>query len=102
MKLDTPVTLTYELAKEVAERDHVPFVVGLSVLRDGSSYRVVARTTDVTRGRDLAEISASSPIQREVIGALGDRLVTVRRALGETRSELDDRRAPLPTVTTAS
>ena len=102
MKLDTPVTLTYELAKEVAERDHVPFVVGLSVLRDGPAYRIVARTADVTRGRDLPEIDASSPIQREVIGALGDVLVKVRRALGETRNEIADRRAPLPTVTTAS
>jgi tetratricopeptide (TPR) repeat protein len=102
MKLDTPVTLTYELAKEVAERDHVPYVVGLSVLRDGPAYRVVARTADLSRGRDLAEVSASSPIAREVIGTLGDVLVKVRRTLGESRGEMEDRKAPLPTVTTSS
>src|SRR5690242_2335706 len=55
MQLDTPVTLTYELAKEVAERDHAHFAVGLRVARDGSSYRVSARMADVTHERELGE-----------------------------------------------
>ena len=102
MQLDTPVTLTYELAKEVAERDHVPFVVGLHVSRDGEGYRLSARMADVGHGRELGEVEATASMQREVIAALGDVVEKVRRALGETRSELADRRAPLPQVTTSS
>jgi tetratricopeptide (TPR) repeat protein len=102
MKLDTPVTLTYELAKEVAERGHVPFVVALRVARDGPSYRVSARLADVAHERELGEVVATSPIEREVVGALGDVLLKARRVLGETRREIADRRTPLPLVTTAS
>ncbi len=102
MQLDTPVTLTYELAREVAERDHVHFAVGLRVARDGSIYRVTARMADVTHERELGEIDATSPIQRDIVGTLGEVLLKVRRTLGETRGEIAERRQPLPVVTTAS
>jgi tetratricopeptide (TPR) repeat protein len=103
MRLEDPDTpLTYELAREVAERDRVRFVVGLTISRTDDGYRVTARVADVTSQREVARLEQRASLRGEVIGALDDVLARVRRALGESRRDVAHGRAPLPRVTTAS
>ena len=94
--------LTYELAQEVAERDHVRFVLGLRLFRDAGGYRVTARLADVLLGKEVAENSEPAERESDIIAALGRVLNTVRERLGESRTDLRERRVHLPLVTTAS
>ncbi len=94
--------LSYELAQEVAERDHVRFVLGLQISRDDGTYRVTGRVADVDRREQAAQASATAATKTDVLPALERVLVTLRQRLGESRDDLADRRAPLPMVTTAS
>jgi len=103
MKLPANGTpLDYELAQDVAERDHVRWVLGLSIGRSTDGYRVGARVTDVERHAEIADVSAAASTKGDVIGALDDVLLRVRRTLGESRWALRGRHSPLPLVTTAS
>jgi len=99
---DRGTTLDYELAQDVAERDHVRWVLGLTVSRSNEGYHVAARVTDVLRHAEIADVGASATTRGEVIGTLDNVLVGVRRKLGESRWEMRGRHAPLPLVTTAS
>lgn len=97
---DTP--LTFELAQEVAERDNVRFVLGLQVSRAGDRFRVTARLADASGVEKTVEETATAASREDVLGALDDVLLVMRRRLGESRAELNERRLPLPQVTTAS
>ncbi|AHG88457.1 hypothetical protein J421_0920 [Gemmatirosa kalamazoonensis] len=98
-------TLSYDVAREVAERDHVRWVLGLWLARGDQGWRVTARLTDVRLHREVAA-SESPTVQRAaLVGALGDALDGVRRVLGGRGGAIDIGRAeagPLPRVTTAS
>src|SRR5439155_2419795 len=100
MNRDT--TLSFELAQEVAERDHVRCVLGIFLSRTINVYRVVARLADVDQHRVIAELSDSSRSADGVLRALDDVLTRVRQSLGESRRDVAARRVPLPLVTTAS
>jgi tetratricopeptide (TPR) repeat protein len=103
MRLEDPAPpLTYDLAREVAERDHARFVVGLAIARADDGYRVTARVADVTTGRDVAQLEERALLRDDVIDALDRLLTRVRRTLGESRRDVARGRAPLPRVTTAS
>ncbi len=95
-------TLTFELAQEVAERDNVRFVLGLQVSRAGDRFQVTARLADVSGAEKTVEETATAASREDVLGALDDVLLVMRRRLGESRAELNERRDPLPQVTTAS
>lgn len=97
---DTP--LTFELAQEVAERDNVRFVLGLQVSRTGDRFHVTARLADASGAEKTIEETATAASREEVLRALDDVLLVMRRRLGESRAELDERRRPLPQVTTTS
>jgi tetratricopeptide (TPR) repeat protein len=94
--------LTFELAQDVAQRDGVRFVLGLQLNRVGDGYRVTARLADVAAPHQVVEKTASARTKNDVIGALDNVLLDVRRTLGETRREVADHRVPLPYVTTGS
>jgi hypothetical protein len=47
--------LTFDLAQEVAERDHVRFVLGLQIDRAGEGYRLTGRLADVQRKNPVIE-----------------------------------------------
>ena len=95
-------TLDYDLARDVAERDHVRWVLGLSISRSADGYRVGAKVADVQRHVEVADLASSAITKGDVIDALDDVLLQVRRALGESRWDSRGRHAPLPLVTTAS
>lgn len=98
---DTNATLTYDLAHEVAQREGVRFVLGLSIVREGTGYRVSSRLTDLPRGQSLAA-SAAAPDKSEVVAALDRVLTAVRRQLGESHRQVAEQRRPLPRVVTSS
>jgi Tfp pilus assembly protein PilF len=94
--------LTYELAREVAERDGARFVLGLWVDRAGGGYTVAARLADVPAGRDVAESRATAASADDLVGALGRALADVTRRVGEPARDGAAPPAPLPRVTTGS
>jgi tetratricopeptide (TPR) repeat protein len=103
MQIGNPDTaLTFELAQEVAQRDRVRFVLGLRIARKGEGYRVSGRLADVGVAGRVMETSADASTRKDVLAALDEVLLSIRRQLGETRSEVVDSARPLPFVTTAS
>lgn len=94
--------LTFELAQDVAQRDGVRFVLGLQINRVGDGYRLTGRVADVASPRRVVEKSASARAKKDVIGALDDVLLDVRRTLGESHRDIADRGVRLPYVTTGS
>lgn len=103
MRLDARTTpLDYDLAQDVAERDHVRWVLGLSIVRSADGYHVAARVADVVRHVEVAGADAVAPTKGDVIGTLDQVLVRVRRKLAESPWDVHSRHEPLPLVTTAS
>jgi tetratricopeptide (TPR) repeat protein len=94
--------LTFDLAQEVAERDHVRFVLGLHIERAGEGYRLTGRLADVQRKNPVIETSEAVTSKGEVLAALDRLLLTMRARLGESRGEIAERQMPLPLVTTSS
>lgn len=94
--------LTFELAQDVAQREGVRFVLGLQIDRAGDAYRVTGRLADVSAPNRVTEHTAVARSRKDVLGALSDVLVDVRRTLGESRRDIADRGGSLPLVTTAS
>ncbi|MGH9889754.1 MAG: hypothetical protein ACREBE_29770, partial [bacterium] len=94
--------LTFELAQEVAQRDGVRFVLGLRIYRVGDGYRVTGRLVDVSTPDVVTNTTAMARSKSDVLTALDEVLLTTRRQLGEPRRDIEDRRVPLPFVTTAS
>lgn len=94
--------LTFELSQEVAERDDVRFVLGLQVDRDGSGYRVTGRVFDVEQQKEVVETSSPAQSKSDALIALDRVLLTIRKRLGESRDDLNDRAMALPMVTTRS
>ena len=94
--------LTFELARDVAQRDGVRFVLGLQINRVGDGYRLTGRVADVASPGRVVEKTASARGKKDVIGALDDVLLDVRRTLGESHREIADRGVRLPYVTTGS
>lgn len=99
---DRATALDYELAQDVAERDHVRWVLGLTVARATEGYRIGARIADVDQHLEIADLSTTAQTKSNVIGALDELLVRVRHALGESRWITRRGHTPLPLVTTAS
>jgi tetratricopeptide (TPR) repeat protein len=98
--LDT--TLTFPLAREVAQRGHVRFVLGLEIGRAGERYRVRANLADVAHEGTVYTMTAEAPAKTDILDAVDRVLIDTRRRLGESRRAISDRRLPLPLVTTAS
>lgn len=99
---DSLTPLTYERAREVAERDGVPFVLGLSVARAGAEFVLAARIANIDRQATVAELEERFARPEHAVAAL-DRLVgRARRVFGEPPRGIAARREPLPRVMTAS
>jgi tetratricopeptide (TPR) repeat protein len=98
---DTNAALTYDLARDIAQREGIRFVLGLSIATEGAGYRVSSRLTDLPRGQSLVE-TALAPDKSEVVATLDRVLTTVRRQLGESRRQVAEHRGPLPRVVTSS
>ncbi len=99
---NTDTVLSYELAQEVAERARVRFVVGVRTSPTETGYRVSARLADVQARRTVGEFAKDARGEGDVLDALDNVLVGVRRAMGESRRQTAATHVPLPIVTTAS
>jgi tetratricopeptide (TPR) repeat protein len=103
MRIPNPDTaLTFALARQVAQRDRVRFVLGLEIARIGERYRVTGRLADVATDATVYTTTADAASRADILSALDDVLATTRRRLGESRRSVADHRLPLPFVTTAS
>ena len=99
---NTDTALSFELAQEVAERARVRFVVGVRTLPTATGYRVNARLADVQARRTVGDFTKDARGQSDVLDALDNVLVGVRRAVGESRRQTAATHVPLPIVTTRS
>jgi Tfp pilus assembly protein PilF len=94
--------LTFDLAKEVAQRDDVRFVLGLQVARLDDGYRLTGHLADVAAPDRSTQANAVARTKADVLAALEEVVLAVRARLGESRQEIEERRSALPYVTTPS
>src|SRR5262249_23021969 len=89
MRIANPdTTLTFDLAKQVAQRDDVRFVVGMRIARDGEGFLLSSRLADVTNENSLVETRARAGDRNDVLRALDEVVAGVRRGLGESRADV--------------
>ena len=98
---NTDTTLSFDLAHEVAEREGVRFVLGLTVGRDRDGYVVTGNLADLGRRNEFASTAHADDADNVVV-ALDSVLRDVRRELGESRQTLATEARRLPEVTTPS
>lgn len=97
---DTP--LSVELAREVAVRDGIRYVVGIRAERQAEGYRLTAEVLDASNDRSVGSFSEPTETRSGMLAALDRLLGSVRAHLGEPAVDRRARAAPLPEVTTPS
>lgn len=96
------VRLSFDLAREVAARENIQYVLGFRIERLGEGYRLSSVLADAGSGQAVRSAEASAETRAGTLTAL-DRLVDETRAgLGEGRSERRGRSLGLPAATTPS
>jgi DNA-binding SARP family transcriptional activator len=102
MRRDTVRRLTEQLAREVAQREGIQAVVALDLTGSDPGYTLAARIVQPETGRTLSTLSVTADGRTTLLPAL-DRLATdLRRALGESGTEIRQGNLPLPQATTSS
>src|SRR5690606_23698632 len=99
---DADSVLDETLAREIARREGVRFVVVPMVERAGDRYQVSARLVDPETAATLALAAVHADHAADVIGALDRLAKRLRREAGESALAVARSSMPLPRVTTAS
>ncbi|MEZ4587053.1 MAG: tetratricopeptide repeat protein [Gemmatimonadales bacterium] len=100
--VDSAPALTAALAREVAVRDGIRYVIGLRAERRDPGYRVSATLLDAANDRVIAEVAEPAETRAGTLGALDRVLAEIRARLGEPAAERRARSVALPRVTTPS
>ncbi len=90
------------LAREIARRDGIRFVIIPSAQRSGEGYSLSARIIEPATGTALRVVSVQATGGDDIIGGLDRLSRRIRRATGESALRVATRSTPLPQVTTAS
>ncbi len=99
---DSGVAITPALAREVAVRDGIRYVLGLRAETRDPGYELAATLVDVTTGQQVARLTAPAETRAGLLPALDQVLDRVRARLGEPAADRRARAVPLPQVTTPS
>src|SRR5690606_33388542 len=99
---DADSVLDETLAREIARREGVRFVVVPMVARAGDRYEISARLVDPETAATLALAAVHADHAADVIGALDRLAKRLRREAGESALAVARSSMPLPRVTTAS
>ncbi|MGE0552229.1 MAG: tetratricopeptide repeat protein [Gemmatimonadales bacterium] len=99
---DSAPSLTVALAREVAVRDGIRYVIGLRAERRDPGYLVSATLLDASSDRMVAEFAEPAETRAGTLAALDRVIAQIRARLGEPAAEQRTRSVALPQVTTPS
>jgi len=99
---DSAVRLTMALAREVAAREGIRYVLGLRAERLDHGYRVSATLLDAMTDETVGTFAEPAETRAGTLAALDRALDRVRTRLGESADQRRLRSTPLPLVTTPS
>ena len=99
---DADTVLDESLAREVAQREDVRFVVVGDVGRVGESYVLTVRIVDAATGEAVRTRSARARGRDDIVASLDKLVRGLRRDFGESALGVRRQAKPLPKVTTAS
>ena len=90
------------LAREVCQREGAKAVIGGSLVRLGNKYALDLSATNCLTGDSLAHEKIEAANQEQVLRQLGQAIVPVRKALGESLSSIQKFDTPIEQATTKS
>lgn len=102
MRRDGDAPLDPATAREVAIREGLDIILLPTVTGVGEQFVIALRIEEPTRGANLKTISVRARGEDEILDALDELAVKLRRYLGESGGSIARRRQPLEEATTAS
>lgn len=101
MRLPDTMTVTEDIALEIARREGHPAVIAGGVTPLGSGFQISARVIEATGGEVAVRVRETAASDADVVASVEKLSRLLRRHLGEKLTSLQ-RSQPLPQVTTAS
>lgn len=102
MKLDSVNRMDTPLALEIADRENIKAVLVLTISELNNTYLLSTSLLNTYSGETVRSRQVRATGKEEVLDALNDLAMSVRRDLGETMARMLQRRLPLPKATTPS
>ena len=102
MKLDSVYRIDTPLALEIADRENIKAVLVLTISELNNTYLLSTSLMNTYSGETVRSRQVRAAGKEEVLDALNDLAINVRRDLGETMAKMLQRRLPLAKATTPS
>jgi tetratricopeptide (TPR) repeat protein len=102
MKRKPDEKITRELGREICQRQGLKAYVTGTVSKMGSAYLVGLEAVDAATGERVVVTQVKAKSQDNVIDALSEAAISMRRELGESLATIERYGKPLPQVTTDS
>ncbi|UCG88555.1 MAG: tetratricopeptide repeat protein, partial [Gemmatimonadota bacterium] len=102
MQRDSVPQIDTELAFEIAERENIKAVLGLTISELGGSYLLSTSLLDPSTGATVRSRQAEAAGKHQVLDVLDELATGVRQDLGESLRQIQQRAVPLPAATTSS
>ena len=102
MQLAPEERITQEVGREICQRQGVKAILTGEIAPLGSSYVLTLNALDCGSGALLAAQQVEAASKEEVLGAVGEAAVKMRRDLGESLASIERYDAPVEQATTAS
>jgi tetratricopeptide (TPR) repeat protein len=101
MRLPDTMTITEDIALEIARREGYPAVIAGGVTPLGSGFQISARVIEASGGEAAVRVRETAASETDVVASVEKLSRLLRRHLGEKLTSLQHSQ-PLPQVTTAS
>ena len=102
MKRSTDERVVPPIAREVCQREGAKALIGGSILRLGTKYVLDLDAMNCLTGDSLAHQKIEAANQEQVLRQLGQAIIPLRRALGESLSSVQKFDTPIEQATTKS
>ena len=102
MKLDSVDRIDTPLALEIADRENIKAILVLTISELNNTYLLSTSLLNTYSGETVRSRQVKASGKEEILDALNDLAISVRRDLGETMAKMLQRRLPLPKATTPS
>lgn len=102
MNRPSDARITRDVAREIAQREHLKALVSGSIGPLGQHYVLAVEAINAQTGDVMAREQVEAGGKEEVLGALGGAVSTLRGRLGESLASIQKFDTPLPRATTPS
>jgi serine/threonine protein kinase/tetratricopeptide (TPR) repeat protein len=102
MRQPPSLRLAPDKAQELCIREGIPLWIGGEIARSGTGFSLTVSAVDAQRGEPLAVQTVSIRDPSELIRAVGEAAIGLRRRLGEPEALIQQNQRPLEQVTTSS